>query len=188
MATTRNKEFANKMRLLRSHGIEKNQNRFIGKGKEAWKYEQQFLGMNYRMTDIQAALGISQVKRLEKIIEERTKIKEMYRQGLQNCQIPIKLLNIPENVSSALHLCIIQLIDQGEEVHEQLFMYLRKNNIGVQVHYSPIHLQPYYKKLGFKEGDFPNSELYEKNCLSIPIFPGLLTSEQSKVLSCWMHS
>ena len=138
--------------------------------------------MNYRMTDIQAALGISQVKRLGKIIEERTKINEIYKQELQGCQLPVKLLDIPKNVNSALHLCIIQLLDLGEEVHEQLFMYFRKNNIGVQIHYSPIHLQPYYKKLGFKEGDFPNSELYEKKCLSIPIFPGLKASEQCKVL------
>ena len=71
---------------------------------------------------------------------------------------------------------------EKKNYREQLFMHLRKNDIGVQIHYSPIHLQPYYKQLGFKEGDFPNSELYEKKCLSIPIFPGLKSSEQSKVL------
>ena len=170
------------MLLLRSHGIEKDKDKFIGRRKQAWRYEQQFLGMNYRMTDIQAALGISQIKRLNKIIEERKTIHDVYKQEFQKCQLPIKLLDIPKNVSSALHLSIIQLLDLGEEVHEKLFMYLRDNDIGVQVHYSPIHLQPYYKKLGFKEGDFPNSELYEKKCLSIPIFPGHKTSEQSKVL------
>ncbi len=182
MATTKNEEYAYKMRLLRSHGIEKNKNKFIGTGKETWRYEQQFLGMNYRMTDIQAALGISQVRRLDKIIEERNNIHKLYSQEIQDRKLPLKLLNIPKNVDSALHLCIIQLLDIDKEVHEQLFMHLRKNDIGVQIHYSPIHLQPYYKQLGFKEGDFPNSELYEKKCLSIPIFPGLKSSEQSKVL------
>ena len=84
------------------------------------------------MTDIQAALGISQIKRLNKIIEERKTINDVYKQEFQKCQLPIKLLDIPKNVSSALHLSIIQLLDLGEEVHEKLFMYLRDNDIGVR--------------------------------------------------------
>ena len=182
MATTKSKEYANKMLLLRSHGIEKDKERFIGKGKEGWKYEQQYLGMNYRMTDIQAALGISQAARLREIIDERNRIYARYEQEFLRRQIPVKLLNIPKNIRSALHLCIIRLTDSDSKKHEELFKYMRENGVGVQIHYSPIHLQPYYKDMGFKVGDLPNSELYEKQCMSIPLYPGLKRSEQDKVI------
>ena len=182
MATTKEKIYADKIRLLRSHGIEKDKQKFVGEDKEEWRYEQQYLGMNYRMTDIQAALGISQAKKLKEIVEERKNIYLRYKSAILEKDLPVKLLDVPENVKSALHLCVIQLAEGSEEKHENLFMYFRRNNIGVQVHYSPIHLQPYYRRLGFKKGDLPNSELYEKRSLSIPIFPGLSKSEQDRVI------
>ena len=170
------------MYLLRSHGIEKDKNRFVGEGKEDWRYEQQYLGLNYRMNDIQASLGVSQAGRLKEVIKERRDIHARYNKEFRRRELPLKILDIPENVKSALHLCIIQLDINESSTNEDLFKYLRKNNVGVQVHYTPIHLQPFYRRLGFKEGDFPNSELFEKKCLSIPIYPGLKFEEQSMVI------
>ena len=143
--------------------------------------------MNYRMTDIQAALGISQVKRLGRIIEERTKIKRYIDKSFKAAKYQLSCW-IFLNVNSALHLCVIQLLDLGDEMHEKLFMYLRDNNIGVQIHYSPIHLQPYYKKLGFKEGDFPNSELYEKNAYLYLFSLVLKQVSRPKLWKYWKHS
>ena len=144
--------------------------------------EQQYLGMNYRMTDIQAALGINQAKRLREIINERNRIFRTYNAEFAKRKIPIETLKIPKNVKSALHLCVIRLLKSEPEDHKKLFEYMRENGVGVQLHYSPIHLQPYYREKGFKEGDFPNSELYEKQCISIPIYPGLKIEEQNKVI------
>tara|TARA_A100001388_G_C28768586_1_gene502374 strand:- start:722 stop:1921 length:1200 start_codon:yes stop_codon:yes gene_type:complete len=169
VAVTNNHNLAEKMRDLRSHCIIRDPKRFKEKSLGLWKYEIQELGYNYRMNELQAALGLSQLKRLEKIINRRNYLYDQYKILLDT--LPLKLLDIPKNVYSSLHLAVITLNDETRR--ENVFSLFRKNNIGVQLHYYPVHLQPIYKKLGFKEGDFPSSEEYSKKAISIPLYPQL---------------
>ncbi len=171
LATTNDSELSRIMHELRSHGITKDQARFKTKNAGEWYYEQQNLGFNYRITDFQCALGLSQLNRLDNIVIERNKLLHLYRNYLE--KVPVKLLKIPQNVNSSVHLAIIRLMDQNPELHKRVFNRLRSKRIGVQVHYSPVHLNPYYRNLGYNDGDFPNSELYGKNAISLPLFPGL---------------
>tara|TARA_Y100001978_G_scaffold57736_1_gene51937 strand:- start:894 stop:2066 length:1173 start_codon:yes stop_codon:yes gene_type:complete len=180
--TTNNADLAKKISLLRSHGITKQNDDFKSKEYEDWTYEQQILGFNYRMSDIHASLGISQLSRLDKIIFERNKKYEYYKFILKD--LPLRLLEIPKNVKSSVHLAIISLNDKDPNFHRQIFASLKKMNIGVQVHYSPVHLQPYYKKFGFSVGDFPNAELHAKNSITIPLYIGLTKREQNRVANC----
>lgn len=180
IATTNSKELAIRMRDMRSHGITKDKERFVDEDTAPWKYEQQNIGYNYRLSDIHAALGLSQLMRLEEIIKKREVLFENYKQLLEG--LPIKLLAIPSNVRSALHLAVIRLDEDNKMDHRELFELLRKENIGVQVHYTPVHLQPFYKKMGFREGDFPNAEKYAKSAISIPIYEGLTKDDQKIVV------
>tara|TARA_Y100001968_G_scaffold68355_1_gene59391 strand:- start:2024 stop:3202 length:1179 start_codon:yes stop_codon:yes gene_type:complete len=185
IAVTNDSSIENTMRKLCSHGIEKNNEKFIYKTTKPWIYEQQLLGYNYRMTDIHAALGSSQLKKVDRFIQKRHEIYEIYREELQNKYI--RFLEIERDVYSSLHLAVILLESTLTNNHEKIFNYLRSCGVGVQLHYSPIHLQPYYRDLGFKEGDFPRSEIYSNTAISIPIYPGLQRQEQSficeKILS-----
>ncbi len=181
ICTTNDEKIFNKINLLRSHGIEKNVKMFKSDPKGSWSYEQQYLGFNYRMTDIQAALGLSQLKRLDEIVEKRNQIFQIYKQYFE--ELPVNLLNIPKNVRSSLHLAIIRLYNKDPKFHKYVFEELRTRGIGVQLHYSPIHLHPFYKELGFEEGNFPESENYSNNAFSIPLFPTLKKSEQIKVIN-----
>ena len=167
------------MAELRSHGITKDERRFKRPAPGPWSYEQQSLGFNYRMTDLQAALGTSQLQRLNAIVMERNQQMEHYKKLL--AELPVKLLRIPSDIQSSLHLAVIRLLNRSQEEHRRIFEGLRAANIGVQLHYSPVHLQPYYRKLGFKEGDFPNAEAYAKSAISLPIYPGLLYEDQERV-------
>ena len=144
-----------------------------------WSYEQQDLGFNYRMTDLQAALGLSQLQRLEQIVVERQRLLYQYRQMLAG--LPLELLEIPQDVSSSLHLAVIRLADPSPAHHRSVFDGLRAAGIGVQLHYTPVHLQPYYRRLGFREGDFPEAEAYASNAISLPIYPGLLEGDQLRI-------
>ena len=175
LATTNNKTLAQKMFDLRSHGITKDVNRFKRKSPGPWAYEQQSLGFNYRMTDFQAALGISQLKRLKKIVSERNKQYIIYDDLLSD--LPVHLLKIMENVLSSVHLGIIRLEDCSAKSHIKVFKFLRDAGIGVQLHYSPVHLQPYFREIGFNDGDFPESEAYAKSSFSLPLYPGLKNDE-----------
>ena len=181
IATTNNKELFSTMKMLRSHGITKEKPLFKYSSKGEWSYEQQILGFNYRITDIQAALGISQLKRLDKIIYERHQIYKKYLFLLNS--LPIKVLDIPKNCKSSLHLFVIRLENKDVNFHRKVFESLRSNNIGVQLHYLPVHLQPYYRDQGFKENDYPMAESYANNAFSLPIFPGLTDEAQSYVIS-----
>jgi UDP-4-amino-4,6-dideoxy-N-acetyl-beta-L-altrosamine transaminase len=180
IATTNDARLAQRMADLRSHGITKEEARFERPALGPWGYEQQDLGFNYRLTDLQAALGLSQLERLESIVAERQRLLEVYRQRLA-C-LPVSLLEIPHTVSSALHLAVIRLNDTGPEHHRRVFEGLRAAGIGVQMHYSPVHLQPYYRRLGFAEGDFPEAEAYARNAISLPLYPGLQEQEQARVV------
>ena len=178
LAVTNDPQLAERMTELRSHGITKNPERFERTAPGAWSYEQQSLGYNYRMTDIQAKLGLNQLKRLDSIVTERRQLLANYQVLLKN--LPLKLLEIPSNVSSSVHLAVIQLNDPFRQ--KEVFDGLRKRGIGVQVHYTPVHLQPYYRRLGFKEDQYPEAENYARKSISIPLYPGLKEQDQKRVV------
>lgn len=171
IATTNNTLLCERMKLLRSHGIVKDSSKFITAGAEPWKYEQQLLGYNYRMTDIHAALGLSQLQRLDSIVAERNRQRLLYFQLLEKS--PVTFLTIPDNVLSSVHLAILRLHNLDPSFHGQVFNKLRELGIGVQLHYSPVHLQPFFQEFGFRTGDFVCAESYATNSFSIPLFPGL---------------
>ena len=179
MAMTNDPLLARRMRELRTHGITKDLQHFELPSPGPWSYEQQDLGFNYRMSDIQAALGFNQIKKLDDVVLERNRLFKQYSKMLDS--LAIDFLEIPQDVKSSMHLAVIRLKDRRREHHRYVFEMLRKNNIGVQVHYTPVHLQPYYRKMGFTEGSFPESEDYSINALSIPLYPGLTDSDQKRV-------
>ena len=180
LASTNDEDLYNKMIRLRSHGITKNKEDFIEEAEGPWTYEQQDLGYNYRMNDIQAALGISQLKRLDQFVSKRNYLFERYFKLFK--KQPITMLEIPSNCYSSVHLAVIRFKNTEKKFHKHIFEQMHLNNIGVQLHYQPVHLQPYFKELGFKKGDFPNSELYGQNAMSIPLFPDLTNDEQERVV------
>ena len=181
LAATNDPVLAQRMTDLRSHGITKDVRRFEQPPPGPWSYEQQLLGFNYRMTDLQAALGLSQLERLDDIVLERNRQLQVYRDLLKD--LPVYLLKIPAAVLSSLHLAVIRLADSRPEHHRRVFEGLRASGIGVQLHYSPVHLHPYYRQLGFSEGDFPEAEAYANNAISLPLYPGLTFCDQQRVVS-----
>ena len=181
MATTNNPLLAQRMAELRSHGIVREVERFERPPAGPWVYEQQQLGFNYRMTDLQAALGLSQLQRLEEIVAERNLQLHRYRELLGD--LPVHLLEVPNDVLSSVHLAVIRLQHASAIQHRQVFEGLRGAGIGVQLHYSPVHLQPYYRDLGFAEGQFPEAEAYASSAISLPLFPGLSEGQQQQVVA-----
>ncbi len=177
VACTNIKNYADKLYKLRSHGIEKNHKNFFESTDKPWVYEQQCLGYNYRMTDIHAALGISQLKKLDQFVEERNKIINIYKELFSDIDF-LSFLEVKNNVYSSFHLAVLILNDKAVLFHKEIFSFLRESGIGVQIHYIPIHCQPYYKNLGFNRGDFPNAESYADRAISIPIYPGLTYQNQ----------
>ena len=178
---TNNEKFYERMLLFKNNGITKNFKKFKNKVLGPWYYEQQMIGYNFRMSDIQAALGINQLKRINKMLKRRNNIAKVYKKKLNN--LPLGFQQISKNFYSSYHLFIIKLLTDNKNLHKKLFIFLRKNNIFVNLHYMPLHLNPYYKKFGYKKGNFPNSEDYGKKALSIPIFPDLKMKEQLKVIN-----
>ena len=116
---------------------------------------------------------------MHEIVEKRNEIWDEYKQQLKS--LPVKLLKIEENCRSALHLAVIRLEDKNPNEHKKIFEELRKENLGVQLHYTPVHLQPYYRRMGFKPGDFPNAEKYGETAISIPMYPDLKKEEIRRV-------
>ena len=182
MALTNNKEYADKMNLFRSHGITRDEDMLNAKDLPKYYYEQHCLGYNYRMTDIHASLGISQLKKIDKFIETRNNIAARYNQEL--LELPISLPTIAEGNKSSYHLYVIKIQDDFAKVkpRDQVYKELIQEGIGVNLHYLPVHLHPYYKNLGFYKNQYPISENYADNALSIPIFYGLTNDQQSKVI------
>jgi dTDP-4-amino-4,6-dideoxygalactose transaminase len=133
------------------------------------------LGFNYRLTDLQAALGISQLSRAEEWLRRRREIAQRYNEAFSGSYV--KIIYPKENVYHAYHLYVIQVENRLE-----LYNYLRSKNIFSQVHYIPVHLMPYYRRLGWKKGDFPNAEGYYERCLSLPMYPTLSDEEQEFVI------
>ena len=182
--TTNRKDLYQKMLSLRSHGITKEVHEFDYQKPGNWYYEQQLLGFNYRLTDIQAALGLSQLRRLDDIIIERQKLRQNYINLLSD--VPVRYNQVPDNVASSNHLFIIQLIGSMERSLAHVFDQMRHFNIGVQQHYVPCHLHPYYRNLGFEVGDFPVAEKYSEISMSVPIYPGLTINDQNRVVHTLM--
>lgn len=179
LATTNDPLLARRMAELRCHGIVRDPERFLRPPAGPWVYEQQQLGFNYRMTDLQAALGLSQLGRLDAIVAERNRLLERYRKLMAD--LAVRPLVVPERVRGAVHLAVIRLSQATPVTHRQVFEGLRSAGIGVQLHYSPVHLQPYYQTLGFEQGWFPESERYAQTCLSLPLYPGLSDEQQDRV-------
>ncbi|MDF2178301.1 UDP-4-amino-4,6-dideoxy-N-acetyl-beta-L-altrosamine transaminase [Aliiglaciecola sp. CAU 1673] len=180
LVTTNNPEWAKKLQLYRSHGISKDIDDFEVASPGPWYYEMQTLGFNYRLTDIQAALALSQLKRLPEFIEKRNQLADHYRQALAG--LPVVPLTASENRLSAYHLFVIRLAETSSINRDTLFHSLREKDIGCQVHYLPIHLMPYYRSLGFKKGDLPITEAFSEQVLSLPLYPTLTASQQDKVI------
>ena len=180
IATTNDPKLARTMAELRSHGIVREPGQFERPPAGPWVYEQQQLGFNYRMNDLQASLGLSQLQRLDEIVAERNQQLQNYRELLAD--LPAKLLDVPKDVVSSVHLAVIRLQQATKKQHRQVFEGLRAAEIGVQLHYSPVHLQPYYRRLGFEERQFPEAEAYGSTAISLPLFPGLLPQEQMRVI------
>lgn len=165
-AITNDEEIAIKIADLRTHGITRDKSRLTDQSQGAWYYEQQSLGFNYRITDIQCALGLSQLSRIDSFLEQRSKLASCYNMRLSNSSY--KKPTIDNDCKSSWHLYPLQLKSADRKY---VFEKLREANIGVNVHYIPIHLQPYYTKLGFKAGDFPIAESYYDKVISLPLQP-----------------
>ncbi len=182
MAVTNQKELAEKMQLLRSHGVTRDPQKMTHEPDGAWYYQQITLGYNYRMTDLQAALGLSQLQRLDEFVARRHQLADIYDNALS--ELPVNLPIRSEEKYSGLHLYVIRLqLEKIEKQHSDIFDFLRKENIGVNLHYIPVHTQPYYEKMGFQSGDFPQAETYYQEAISLPMFPTMTASQQEKVIS-----
>lgn len=175
MITTNRKDVYEKLLLLRTHGITKNTD-LLHENHGGWYYEMQTLGYNYRLTDIQAALGISQLNKAEQGLVKRREIAATYNKELNGIG-DIVLPQVTENVHHAYHLFIIQT-----EKRKELYDFLKTKQIYTQVHYIPVHTFPYYQSLGFKKGDFPIAESYYEKCLSLPMYPTLSNEQQEYVI------
>jgi UDP-4-amino-4,6-dideoxy-N-acetyl-beta-L-altrosamine transaminase len=179
MITTNSEKLYQKLLLFRSHGITKGPDKLLSKNEGPWFYEMQELGFNYRITDFQCALGISQLKKADAFLEKRRKIANKYTIAFSAID-EIEILKESEDAKRAYHLYVIKVKDK--KIRLRLFNYLKKNDIFCQVHYIPVHWHPYYQKLGYKKGDCPKTgEFYEK-IISLPIYPGLKSKEQEKVI------
>ena len=174
MITTRNKELYEKLKLLRSHGITRDSSKFT-RQEGGWYHEMQSLGFNYRMPDLNCALGISQLKRIDSNLEARRKIARRYSEELSG--LPLKTPLYPENIKHAFHLYVIQI-----EQRKNLYEFLKTKDIYCQVHYIPVHQQPYYAELYGKK-TFAEAEKYYSQCLSLPMYHSLSAEEQTYVIN-----
>ncbi|HDY7615887.1 TPA: UDP-4-amino-4,6-dideoxy-N-acetyl-beta-L-altrosamine transaminase [Vibrio vulnificus] len=180
-AITNQKALSDKMALLRSHGITRDPDQMEGESHGGWYYQQIDLGFNYRMTELQAALGVSQMNRLENFVKARHLLAERYNELLK--ALPVVLPYQLENTYSGLHLYVIRLqLDKLSLTHKEVFDSLRDKGIGVNLHYIPVHTQPYYEKMGFREGDFPESEQYYREAISLPMFHAMTEKQQDEVV------
>jgi UDP-4-amino-4,6-dideoxy-N-acetyl-beta-L-altrosamine transaminase len=181
MVLTNQEDLYQKLIQFRTHGITRNRDLMQGESHGSWYYEQLELGFNYRMTDIQAALGASQMQRLDRFVERRKFLANRYNQLLQNLPLTLPWQN--PDTESSWHLYVIRIeLDKINKTHRQVFEELRQLGIGVNLHYIPVHTQPYYQKLGFNLGDFPQAENYYKEAISLPLYNGLTQEDQDRVV------
>lgn len=180
MAMTNSDELVHQMTLLRSHGITRDAKYMTHEPDGPWYYQQVGLGFNYRMTELQAALGISQMDRLDAYVSRRHELAKRYDQLLKD--LPVTTPWQHPDSYSGLHLYVIRLqLQKISKNHRQVFEALRDQEIGVNLHYIPVHTQPHYQQMGFKEGDFPQSERYYAEAISLPMYQTLSDSQQNEV-------
>lgn len=176
-ATTQDEGLARKMALLRSHGVTRDENLMTRASEGPWYYQQVDLGLNYRLTDLQAALGVSQMSRLHEFVRIRNELADSYDTLLAD--LPLDRPGRSGEALSSFHLYVIRVA-----AHQRRAVYdaLRDGGFGVNVHYIPVHRQPYYEDLGFKPGDFPVAEAYYHRCISIPLHPGVTRGDQERLV------
>jgi len=181
MALTNDLGLAEKMSLLRSHGITRDDKLMAKTSDGPWYYQQIDLGFNYRMTDIQAALGASQMSRLNEFVCKRHELAKRYNNKFT--QLPIVTPYISQDAYSAYHLYVIRLeLKKINKTHKDVFELLREKGIGVNLHYIPVYKHPYYEVTGFSENDFPQAEAYYSEAISLPLYPKLSFAEQDKII------
>lgn len=182
MALTDDEHLARKMDLLRSHGVTRDPALMQGENHGSWYYQQVDLGYNYRMSDIQAALGLSQLQRLDQFVQRRTLLADRYDVLLKS--LPVITAGRAPHCSSAWHLYVIRLeLDQLEKGRRSIFEELRNAGLGVNVHYIPVHTQPFFEDRGFAKGDFPNAENYYASALTLPLFPKMTEVQQDRIVA-----
>ena len=180
-ALTNHAELASKMALLRSHGITREPEQMVDTPDGPWYYEQIALGFNYRMTDLHAALGVSQMARIDAFVAQRHQIAAKYDKLF--VELPVQVPARDQDYS-ALHLYVIRLkLNLISRTHHDVFVALREQGIGVNLHYIPVHTHPYYREMGFAMGDFPEAERYYREAISLPIYPGLSDEDVTKVVN-----
>lgn len=182
MALTNDEALANKMALLRSHGITRDPAQMTREADGPWYYQQIDLGFNYRMTELQAALGVTQMERLDQYVARRHQLARRYDDLLTG--LPVTAPWQHADSYSGLHLYVIRLqLDMIQRTHRQVFEALRELGIGVNLHYIPVHTQPYYERMGFKPDDFPQSQTYYQEAISIPMFQTMTDEQQDEVIA-----
>lgn len=182
MAVTNDASVADKMNLLRSHGITRDPAQMTHEPDGPWYYQQVDLGFNYRMTELQAALGVSQMERLDAFVARRHQLAARYDQLLAD--LPVVLPFQQPDGYSGLHLYVIRLkLESIDRSHREVFEALRTRGIGVNLHYIPVHTQPYFKAMGFQPEDFPKSMAYYREAISLPLFQGLTEKQQDAVVA-----
>ncbi|MDP5290705.1 UDP-4-amino-4,6-dideoxy-N-acetyl-beta-L-altrosamine transaminase [Oceanimonas sp. CHS3-5] len=177
MALTNDDQLAEKMKLYRNHGVTREPQLMTHEPDGPWYYQQIELGYNYRMTELQAALGISQMERLDSFVAHRHQLARRYDELLQNLPV-ITPWQQPDSYSG-LHLYVVRL---HGKTHRQVFEQLREQGVGVNLHYIPVHTQPYYQNMGFKQGDYPQAEQYYSEAISLPMYQGLTDEQQDEVI------
>ncbi|SVB58078.1 uncharacterized protein METZ01_LOCUS210932 [marine metagenome] len=187
MILTNNQKLSEKIHLYRSHGITRDTKKMINKEEGLWYYEQLLLGFNFRMSDIHAALGISQMNSLDKFISKRNELSQIYAEELKG--LPLTIQRVRKEDLSAWHIFVIHLkLSELKLSRLEIYNSLRNKGIGVNVHYIPVHLHPFYKNLGFNKGDFPNSENYYDGAITIPLFTKLKKKEIKYVIQALKES
>lgn len=182
MALTNDSQLAARMELLRSHGITRDVMQMTHEPDGPWYYQQIELGFNYRMTELQAALGVSQMERLDQYVARRHQLAQRYNVLLEG--LPVKTPWQHPECYSGLHLYVIRLeLDKIAKSHRGVFDSLRQQGVGVNLHYIPVHTQPYYQRMGFKTGDYPEAERYYSEAISLPMYAGLSDSQQDHVVA-----
>jgi UDP-4-amino-4,6-dideoxy-N-acetyl-beta-L-altrosamine transaminase len=177
MALTNSAAIAERIERLRAHGITRDPTKMTRTSDGPWYYEQIELGFNYRLTDIQAALGLSQLSRLNASVERRNELAKRYEDRF--AQLPIQRQDVPAAVSSARHLYVIRV---PASLHRDLFEHLRAEGVGVNLHYIPVHLQPDYRQRGFREGQYPQAEQYYREAMSLPMYSALTDDQHRHVV------
>jgi len=187
MILTNNEELYEKLLCLRTHGITRDSKFMEGNPDGPWYYQQINLGMNYRLTDIQASLGISQLTHLDEFISRRHELAKRYNEALSD--LPVTTPYMHPETYSAFHLYVIRLkLNEIKKTRKEVFEFLHKKGIGINVHYIPVHFQPYYKKLGFEYGQYPEAEKHYEETLTIPLSPSMTEKEQNRVIESLYES